>query len=277
MKEQTIESWNFLKNWISKNWKELLFFLMTWSIGWYLFFIVISKIDPNSPKEIFHEHWMMFYSSLFLLLLPFVSKIALGNILKIERELNQTKNELKDFKTTTQNQFQFITSNMTFLSQHLSNNINIYNQVPSASTLEEENEILNGTNKQKGDNEETNINEIKEELKFVESDEEWIWIFNLLKIRVQMEQFLRVILNKRTSIAQNSNLDIKYYSLGKLFNMYLDEYPEAINEKRPFNLFNAVANAAIHGQTINEKQYKEALELGVKILRNIKLRKIMQK
>ncbi len=153
--------------------------------------------------------------------------------------------------------------------------------MPSAEALKEENEILDDSEnriKKTGisESETSEIDNISNEIKLVESDEEWIWIFNLLKIRVQMEQFLRSMLNKMTSVASSSNLDIKYYSLGKLFNMYLEEFPSASNEKRPFMLFNNVANAAIHGQTISEKQYKEARDLGVKILRNIKLRKIMK-
>ena len=269
-----------MKNWIVKNWKEFIFFILTWGIGWTLFFNVISVIISDQPDKILSAHWTIFYTSIFLLLLPFVSKIALGSILNVERDLKQTKTDFKDFRSTTQNQFQFLISNLNYLSQNLSNNISIINQIPSAERLKEENELFK--NPEEGQPEHSSEaekikTELNDELKFVESDEEWIWIFNLLKIRVQMEQFLRDLLRKRTSVAESSDLEIKYYSLRQLFDMYLEKYPKAINEKSPFLLFNSVANAAIHGQVISDQQYNEARKLGIKVLRNIKIRMIEEK
>lgn len=258
-----------MKEWTLKNWKEILFFVLTWGIGWYLFAIVIYRIDLNLPDTISKEHWIVLFASIFMLLLPFVSKIAFGNILKIERELKQTKSELSDFKTTTQNQFQFLTSNLNFLTQNLSNNINIYNRAPDEQTLEDANRSLEKPSRQ------AKTEEVEKELDFQIGDEEELWIFNLLKIRVQMEKELRNILEKRTSVTSHSDLNINYYSLHKLFDLYIEKYPESKTLRQPLKLFSNTANAAIHGQMINKRQYEEALELGVKILRDIRITTVL--
>lgn len=263
---------NVFKNiwsWLQENWKELLFFLLTWTIGWYLFAIVICKINPNCIDCITPEHWTIFYSAIFLLLLPFVSKITLGSILKVERELKETKKELKDHKDFTQNQFQFLTNNLNFLSQNLSNNIHIYNNAPDAETLENANQTLE---KPDPDNKQQ---ELKNNLELESSEDEWVWIFNLLKIRIQIEKKLRQLLEKRTSVKDNKDLNIRYFSLNKLFDFYIEKYPDSKSLRTPMRLFSDVVNAVIHGQTISRKQYEEAKELGIKILRDISITTIL--
>lgn len=257
------------ETWLENNWREIFFFLFTWSIGGYLFSVVISKIDPNYPNDIKNEHWIILFSSIFLLLLPFVSKISLGSILKVEREIEKTKKEVKDYKEFTQNQFQFLTNNLNFLSQNLSNNINIYNSAPDVETLKKANDALD---KYDPNNEQQKL---EEELDLEPSEDEWFWIFNLLKIRIELEKELRILLEKSTNISISRNIDIKYLSLNKLFDMYVRKYPDSEILREPFRLFSNVANSAIHGQNIDKTQYEEAKEIGVKILRNIRIDAIL--
>lgn len=258
------------ESWLINNWKESFFFLFTWSIGCYLFSIVICKIDPNYPNDIKTEHWMILFSSIFLLLLPFVSKISLGSILNIEKEIKKTKKEIKEHKEFTQNQIQFLTNNLNFLSQNLSNNINIYNTAPDAETLKKANDILDKNNS-------NNIQQKVEEdnLNLESSEDELFWIFNLLKIRIEIEKELRIVLKKETNTSINATTDIKYLSLSKLFDLYVSQHTNSEILKTSFQLFSKVANSAIHGQNIDKTQYEEAKGIGIKILRNIKINSII--
>jgi hypothetical protein len=256
--------------WLTKNWKELILFLMTWSIGWYLFIRVINKINPDLPDTISTVHWTIFFTSLFLLFLPFVRKIELGKFLKIEKEVKETKDEVKNLKTETVERFNLLTSSISMLSQNLTNKITIYNQAPDAATLKEVKDELDERKPQV----KTETQKINFELE--DSDEEWIWIFNLLKIRVQLEKDLRTLLQKRTTVASSANIqDIKFYPLTKLFEQYLEKYPASADFRRPFQLFSSVANAAIHGQSISKNQYEQAKELGVRILRDVRLTSLL--
>jgi hypothetical protein len=257
------------ETWLADNWREIFFFLFTWSIGCYLFSIVIFKIDPNCPSDIKTEHWTILFTSIFLLLLPFVSKISLGSILKVEREIKETKKEIKEHKEFTQNQIQFLTNNLNFLSQNLSNNINIYNTAPDAETLKKANNTLD---KDDPNNEQQKV---EEELDLESSEDEWFWIFNLLKIRIELEKELRTLLKKSTNISVTRTTDIKYLSLNKLFEIYVSKNPDSQILKEPFRLFSNVANSAIHGQNIDKTQYEEAKEIGIKILRNIRITSIL--
>lgn len=257
-------------DWLTKNWKEFILFIMTWSIGWYLFIRVICKINPDLPETISTVHWTIFFTSLFLLFLPFVRKIELGKFLKIEKEVKETKDEVKNLKTETVERFNLLTSSISMLSQNLTNRITIYNQAPDAATLKEVKEELDERKPQV----KTETEKVNFELE--DSDEEWIWIFNLLKIRVQLEKDLRTLLQKRTTVANSGNIqDIKFYPLTKLFEQYLEKYPASSDFRRPFQLFSSVANAAIHGQSISKNQYEQAKELGVRILRDVRLTSLL--
>ena len=87
---------------------------------------------------------------------------------------------MKNLKIETVDRFNLLLNSITFLSQNLTNKITIFNQAPDAQSLKKEVDELN--KKKPSSSNETQ--KVKEELKFVDSDEEWIWIFNLLKIRI---------------------------------------------------------------------------------------------
>lgn len=253
-------------SWIERNFKELLFFLMTWAIGWYLFFSVIGHISPGQLGN--SMNWAIFYTSLFLLFLPFIKKIEFGKIFVIEREIKETKEELRHFKSDTREQFNNLLSNVNSISQRISHSV-VVNTAPNAQVLKEEKEGL----QQKYPQQQAENDRIKEQLSIEEGGEEWVWIYNLLRIRVEIEKALREIFSKRLSVADQQALGgIKFLSISKLFTMYIQRYPDSKRFERPFKLFTSVANAGIHGQRISEQQYNEALGLGTYVLGDIKIR-----
>ncbi len=257
-------------NWIIENLKEITFFIMTWGIGWYFFIIIICKISPENSSQINTFHWIILFTSLFLLFLPFVKKIEFGQFFKIEKEVKEAKTEIKNLKSETVERFNLLTNTLTMLSQNLTNNITINNRAPDVETLKEVKQELD----EKKPIVKTETDNIDFELN--ESDEGWIWIFNLLKLRIQIEKELRKSLEKRVSVVNSTNIeDIKFLPISRLFEDYISAYPQSLVFRRPFKVFNSVANAAIHGQIISKQQYDEAKDLGIRILRDIKLNSIL--
>lgn len=98
-------------DWLIKNGKESIFFILTWSIGWYLFSGVIGEISTNNDT-LSTKQWTLFFTSLFLLLLPFVSSISLGTLLKVERELKNSIKELRKAQEEYTQQLQELTSRL---------------------------------------------------------------------------------------------------------------------------------------------------------------------
>lgn len=257
-----------LTQWFSQHSEQLnklTLFLLTWSIGWYLLGNSLGcKVNPCCAKDITSNDWMIFFTGLTLLLLPFVSRISFGSFLSIEKELKKTQNELIEHKFAVSNQLNSISNNMNTLTNSVTNNH--YYQIPSSSTLNEENETLS----KKLDPDLTN-NRSNRPVNFVDDNNEDKNIINLLLLRVEMERELRRYLGKRTSVKdKGDNLDLKYIPLRNLFKIFIDKNDDLRYIEVPFDLFSKTANAVIHGQLISDNQYEASKSLGLKVLKAIK-------
>jgi hypothetical protein len=113
--------------------------------------------------------------------------------------------------------------------------------------------------------------DVENEIIFTDDDDaKW----KMVKLRIEIEKSLRYVLNKRSSIKQTKSLNVKYYSLNKLFSMYINEYPDTKEMDDTFKLFSHLANAAVHGQKLSFEQAEKGAKLGLNILRYIKLKNI---
>lgn len=142
--------------------------------------------------------------------------------------------------------------------------------------LEKVKKTINDTKEKSEIADKTKIEEVDNEnddILSYESDSNW----RIVKYRIEIEQALRIILNKRQSIEKAKSTDIKYYSLGKLVAFYIKEYPEAVEMRESFQLFNQIANGVIHGQKLSHEQMSKGNELGLNIMRYLKIKKIQEK
>jgi hypothetical protein len=105
-----------------------------------------------------------------------------------------------------------------------------------------------------------------------ENDVYW----KVARLRIEIEQALRFVLNKRQSIKDSKIFDIKFLGLNKLFSLYLKEYPESKNMEESFIVFNQIANAVIHGQKMTDEQIDKGARLGTNIMRYIKIKTILE-
>lgn len=115
------------------------------------------------------------------------------------------------------------------------------------------------------------VQEESSEIIYNSEEPEW----KIAKSRIEIEKALRLILDKRISISNTSKLDIKFFSLNKLFSFYLEEFPESRNMGSSFKLFNQIANAVVHGQHLSTEQIDKGLRLGVNIMRYLKIKTIL--
>lgn len=242
---------------LKKNWKDALFVVICWAIGFRLLYITNSKIDINK-LDFNLIHLAIYILGILLLLLPFFSKVKIGKYLELERKLKETTEELKDFKTEVKQTILTLNSSISTIS-NLSNQVTI--NFPDTTQLKNEIEKL----KSKGSK--VDSKNIEEELILQEEDK----ILALAKARIQIEYLLRKILNKRISTS-HSGREIKYATLTQLVREFLSEYPDYKYLETSFNYTRVIVNSAIHAQKLNEGQIKEGLELSsnlISILRHI--------
>jgi len=82
-------------------------------------FLENSGWPPETPTTIYDLTYLI--ASLVFLMLPFVSRLRLGKLLDIERELGKTKEDMNHFKNETRQMFSLVSA----VSATASNTLNL--------------------------------------------------------------------------------------------------------------------------------------------------------
>lgn len=242
---------NELPNWllIPISWLFSAYFLI--SFRW--------NVDLSQPvPTIYYLFLVLGVSFAFL---PFMSKIKIGTLLELERQINETKNEVKDFKEETRQSLSIISTNVNTIG-NLSNTIDIH--LPGMDQLLKARANVDSfvTKSEKGSETLSESEKIKDEI-VLESEDT---IMALAKTRIKLEILLRQILGKRLKTISGVSEDINYASFGKLYKRFMNEYPEHKNLGNSFAYVGQICNAAIHGQRISEGPASEVLDIGSKLI-----------
>lgn len=200
-----------------------------------------------------------FFVGIFLLFLflPFFNKIKIGSWLELERELQQTKKELTDFKNEVRNTVSVVST--TLNNQRMTTQVN-FNTAPDPSKLREEQEKVN-VKLDAGDR-----STVEKYEKVTRAQQENDIPLMLAKVRMDIERLLRKIVGARLMVASSVSDSIRLASTRQLFQRLIDSDDSYEYLRRPFEYVNRVCNAAIHAQTVSDEQADEALRLGAQII-----------
>lgn len=236
-----------------KSIKNVVFFILCWLFGIVLINTALNNIDLNKPNEIPIIFLVFLLSGIILLFFPFFKKIKVGSI-ELERELEKTKNELRDFKSEVRQLMSVISTNVNTIG-NLNNHINLY--LPGSQEIKQEISTIKAKEGEKN----AEVKEIEDELLLPEENN----IMSLAKTRIRLEFLLRKILEKRLKV--DSKREIKFIPLHQLVREFIRLYPQYSYLEKSFELVTRVCNAAIHAQQITDSQtIKEVLVLGANII-----------
>lgn len=235
------------------NWALPLF---SWTVSFYFLLGFVAKMGfPPSPvlsstDATYLAVW------LFFLFLPFFKKIKIGKILELEREVEQTKNEVKQLRESVQQNFSLMASSINTIS-NFSNQVTV--NLPGTSAVEEDKRKLEKETENKTPQE---IAEIKSELTLEDEDT----IMALARTRIRIEHLLRSILGKRTRVEKFGDRPVKLMGLPQLFKLFAEEFPQHSELGGSVSYVNKVCSAAIHAQRLPQGSAEEALEMGARII-----------
>jgi len=229
---------------------------LSWLISLYFLSGVSSHLGFPPTIGITAGHLLYIGLWLFFLFLPFFKRIKIGKVLELEREVEKTKTEIKEFKEEVRSNLSLISTNVNTIG-NLSNQITV--NFPALAEIEEIKRRLDEKS-ETGTKEEAK--EIKEELILDGEDT----IMALARTRIKIEMLLRKILGKRTKVSRFGDSPIKFMSLQKLFTLFLDQNEDLTHLQEPFSYVVQVCNAAVHAQRVPQSQADEALEIGSRII-----------
>lgn len=231
------------------------------AISLYLLIVFHSTVNLANPQNIQPIHYLVLLLGVLIPLVPFIQKLRIGKIVELERNVQQQKDEIRDFKNEVRQLISVVSTSVNSIS-NLSNTTNV--NFDFADLLKQAKEQLSQANNVQPEAQE--IQEVKRELQLDNEDT----IMALARTRIQLEQLLRKILGKRTQISLNPQDDVKFLSAGRLYRMFLKDFNNYQYLEGSFDYVLKICNAAIHGQQVPSGQAQEALELGARLISTLK-------
>ena len=233
--------------------------VITIMISVYLLVLFHLSVDLANPYNIQPIHYLVLLLGVLIPLVPFIQKLRIGKIIELERNIQQQKEEVRDFKNEIRQLISITSTNLNSIS-NLSNTTNL--NFDSSDLLKQAKEQLSQATSQPTQQE---IQDVKRELLLDNEDT----IMALARTRIQLEHLLRQVLGKKTRYGIKSLNDVKYLSASRLYKMFLEDYSNYQYLENSFEYVLRICNAAIHGQHVPLKQAQEALEIGAMLISTI--------
>ena len=226
----------------------------SWLISFYflLGFVMNAGFPPD--RKIFVGDALYVLLWLFFLFLPFFSKIKIGGFLELERQLEQAKKDLREFKAEVRNSLSVLSTNVNTIGG-MSNHVTV--NIPGLQELREARETVESKAPQSADE----ARQVEKKLLMQSEDT----TLALARTRIEIERHLRKILGKRVAITSDFQR-AKLMGARQLFGEFLREHPDLSYLKRSFEYVTQICNAAIHAQYVPDEQAEEALALGAQII-----------
>lgn len=247
--------WLFLTNnvWSILSGIASLYFL--WAVHLHVGFPPINPLTPTS----------FIYLALFVFFFvaPFVQRLRLGRLIEFEAKVEEVRTDMKEVRTETRELISTVSAVATAISASVNQSVvlNFPSSEWAQAAREEMSSALGDTPELPGHEDDT-----QEYMDLITSDPN----FALARLRMDIERELRRILGKRTSTEDPSKLRGRLLSARSLFRTLSSQNDKYQQMRSSFDYVLEACNAAIHGQRIADGVAKEAVGIGLKILRELK-------
>ncbi|MEL4278657.1 MAG: hypothetical protein DI594_01935 [Shewanella oneidensis] len=231
-------------------------------IGSGLLVVGLYGIGFPPKNEIGSTPAFLLVLSLFFILLPLAKKISLGKLLTFEKEIEQVKTDVTEFKSETREILNVYSNTITAISSTMNQTVNVH--LPGREQVQEAKEELKSTIQ--SDSAESNLeDELSDYIRASGNDLN----FALARLRMDLEKSMRSILGKRTSTADPTAMQSKFMSARQLFKELTNQYPNYQGMRSSYDYILKICNAAIHGQQVSNGHAEEALYMGLQMLKEL--------
>ena len=233
---------------------------LSWLVSFYFLagFVANVGFPPDRTLLVGDAFYVLLW--LLFLFLPFFSKIKIGTILELEREVAKSKEELREFKAEVRNSMSILSTNVNTIGG-MSNQVTV--NVPGLEELREARISLVAVTPKSTQADATRV----EERLALQSEDTTM---ALARTRIEIERLLRTILGKRLTVSSPGEDPMKFASAQQLFQTFVRQNDQYAYLSTPFKYVNQVCNAAIHAQRVSDEQAHEALSLGAQVIAALK-------
>ena len=201
----------------------------------------------------------------FFFLLPLAHRLKLGKLIEFEAKVERVQEEVKAVRTETRELVLTVSNIVNAVSNTVSQNV-VVNPLPDQEEKQIAREDLSITLPPDSDPS-GHYSDISEYVGTSEPDLHYA----LARLRIDLERELRRILGigKRQIPDLSSKLKIRFISTRLMFRRLASSKPRYKNIQSSIDYLLQICNAAIHGQRVPEDSAHEALDMGIRILREL--------
>ena len=199
---------------------------------------------------------------IFFLVLPFAQRLKLGELIEFEAKVEQVRAEVKEVRTETRELISIVSVAATAISASMNQSVvvNLPGGEEARVAREELSEAI--THHPEPTRQEKDILEY---LDAGDSDQHYA----LARLRMDLERELRRVLGKRLELDDPSKMQGKFVTARPLFRRLVSAVPQYQHMQSSFDYVLRVCNAAVHGQRIPESIAREAVDMGLRMLREL--------
>lgn len=228
---------------------------LSWLVSFYFLFGFCANVGFPPDRKLLIGDALFVALWLIFLFLPFFSKIKIGSIVELERQVQQNKDELREFKAEVRNSVSVLSTNVNTIGG-MTNQVTV--NMPGLTQLREAKQMVDEKS-----SEETKQSAERIETRIALQSEDPT--LALAKTRIDIERLLRNYVGKRPT---TSHVDepTRFAGINQLFQIFLAQNEEFTYLIQPFRYVTQICNAAIHAQRVSDEQAQEALALGAQII-----------
>lgn len=229
---------------------------LSWLVSFYFLLSFCMNVGFPPDRNLLIGDGLYVLLWLFFLFLPFFSKIKIGSVLELERQVGQAKSELQDFKLEVRNSMSVLSTNVNTIGG-MTNQVTV--NIPGLAELREARQLMNdrtpSTTKRDAERVENRLLSQSEDRTMA-----------LAKIRIDIERLLRKILGRTISASQTGRDSTRFAGIMQLFDLFIAQNEQYSYLRQPFRYVTQVCNAAIHAQRVSGEQTEEVLALGAQVI-----------
>lgn len=245
--------------------KENALSILSWLIATYFVWAFHLQVGfpPIVPLTLTGTTYLTLF--IFFLILPFAQRLKFGKFIEFEAKVEQVRADVKEVRTETRELISTISAVANSISASVNQqNFVINNNVPSIeeaqAARQDLSEVLPHPTEQTGQ---------EEDFHEVSSAEDSDVHYALARLRMDLERELRRILGKRLSTDDPAKMQGRFLSARSLFRRLVSNVERYKHMQSSYDYVLEVCNAAIHGQRIPENVANEAIDMGLRILREL--------
>ena len=200
--------------------------------------------------------------AVFFAVLPYAQRLKLGKFIEFEARMEQVQAEVKEARTETRELLSTVSVLVNAVSVNANQNVVV--NVPSVEDARAARDELLPASVHSPEPD-SQDRKMLEYLGAGDSDVHYA----LARLRMDLERELRRVLGKRLESGDPARMRGKFLSATSLFRLLTSAIPRYRHMQGSVSYLLQVSDAAIHGQRLPENVAHEAIDLGLRVLREL--------